>query len=182
MAPVDLGLVAIAIAKLYLSLSLSLSPALVHRHCNLNQRRRRSEPSQSQTLAPVVVPVLLELGIRHNKNSCKFIGREAGYNFGYGPHLRTRVAPKLNLPADFIQQQIDEMEARIRPLLDRKNPVLTEEPKSLVARVSAACDPFPKGQSGTLEGMVQGPPSCSAAGMGVSLDIATPKCQSKANT
>ncbi|KAL7224203.1 hypothetical protein ACSBR1_025631 [Camellia fascicularis] len=40
--------------------------------------------------------------IGHNKNSGKFIGREAGYNSGYGPHLRTRVALKLNLPADFI--------------------------------------------------------------------------------
>ncbi|KAI8001755.1 hypothetical protein LOK49_LG09G02175 [Camellia lanceoleosa] len=67
--------------------------------------------------------------IGHDKNSCKFIGREAGCNSVYGPHLRTGVAPKLNLPAEFIQQQIDEMEARIRPLLGRKHHVLTEEPE-----------------------------------------------------
>ncbi|KAL7172331.1 hypothetical protein ACSBR2_031929 [Camellia fascicularis] len=58
--------------------------------------------------------------IGHDNKSCKFTGREAGRNSGYGPHLRTGVASKLNLPVDFIQKQIDEMEARIRPLLGRK--------------------------------------------------------------
>ncbi|KAI7980398.1 Uncharacterized protein LOK49_Contig153G00003 [Camellia lanceoleosa] len=99
--------------------------------------------------------------IGHDNKSCKFTGREAGRNSEYGPHLKIGVAPKLNLPVDFIQKQIDEMEARIRPLLGRKTQTMTVESKVLVARKYDAREHSSQGQFGTLEGVVQGPLSCS---------------------
>ncbi|KAL7165871.1 hypothetical protein ACSBR2_036691 [Camellia fascicularis] len=55
--------------------------------------------------------------IGHDKNSCKFVSREAGRLSSYGLEMRIGVTKNIGLPVEFYRHQIDELEARLRSLL-----------------------------------------------------------------
>ncbi|KAI8032207.1 hypothetical protein LOK49_LG01G03075 [Camellia lanceoleosa] len=91
--------------------------------------------------------------IGHEKSSCKFVLREEGQTSGYGPGLRTGVAKNLGLSVAYYQDQIDEMEAQLRPFLRQPySPILKEgntvhvnqaTNQSRTTTVGAPCSPPP---------------------------------------
>ncbi|KAI8004406.1 Myosin-6 [Camellia lanceoleosa] len=61
----------------------------------------------------------LSLLIAHDRKACKFVTREEGMGSGYGPDLRTGIARSTGLPVEYYKQRMDEMDIRLRPLLNR---------------------------------------------------------------
>ncbi|KAI8021569.1 hypothetical protein LOK49_LG03G01640 [Camellia lanceoleosa] len=57
--------------------------------------------------------------IGHDRRVCKFVTREVGSTSGYGPELRTRIARSTGLPVEHYRKQVDTLEAKIQPLLNR---------------------------------------------------------------
>lgn len=55
--------------------------------------------------------------IGHENKNCKFVSREAGERFGYGPELHTGRVRQSVIPIEEIRQQVDEAEARVNLLL-----------------------------------------------------------------
>ncbi|KAI8002451.1 hypothetical protein LOK49_LG08G01448 [Camellia lanceoleosa] len=57
--------------------------------------------------------------IGHDKKACKFVTREEGMGSGYGSDLPTGIARSTGLLVEYYKQQVDEMDIRLRPLLNR---------------------------------------------------------------
>ncbi|KAL7242727.1 hypothetical protein ACSBR1_015169 [Camellia fascicularis] len=55
----------------------------------------------------------------HDRRVCKFVTRVEGSVSGYGLELWTGVARSTGLPVEHYRKQVDSMEARIRPVLNR---------------------------------------------------------------
>lgn len=55
--------------------------------------------------------------IGHNNSSYKFVSREEGKKFGYGPELRTSRASRLDIPMQEVCKWVDKAEERVRNLV-----------------------------------------------------------------
>ncbi|KAL7184403.1 hypothetical protein ACSBR2_026540 [Camellia fascicularis] len=96
--------------------------------------------------------------IGHDRKACKFVTREEGMRSGYGPELRTGIARSTGLPVDYYKQRVDEMDLRLRPLLNRfrEQPAGTSAPKATTVARGLEGWEEEAGQSGA--GRVRGKP------------------------
>ncbi|KAI8030898.1 hypothetical protein LOK49_LG01G01518 [Camellia lanceoleosa] len=72
----------------------------------------------------VTKPILRGFSLRsgparlgHDRHSCKFVSREAGNKFGYGPQLRTGIARLTGFPIEYYRKKVDDLVDSVRPVL-----------------------------------------------------------------
>ncbi|XP_028118721.1 uncharacterized protein LOC114316258 isoform X2 [Camellia sinensis] len=79
-----------------------------------------------QMMALYSLVVFSEFGwsgrIGHDKNSCKFVSREAGRQSDYGLEMRTGVARNIGLPVEFYRHQINELSQKTKQKFDSGTP------------------------------------------------------------
>ncbi|KAL7253699.1 hypothetical protein ACSBR1_008112 [Camellia fascicularis] len=60
--------------------------------------------------------------IGHKRTGCKFVSRDEGRASRYGPDLRTGIARSSGLSIEHYRKIVDDMDARLQPLLHRYQP------------------------------------------------------------
>ncbi|KAI8004778.1 hypothetical protein LOK49_LG08G02431 [Camellia lanceoleosa] len=92
--------------------------------------------------------------IGHERNVCKFVSRDKGQAFGYGPGLRTGIARSSGLPVEHHREKVDKLAARIQPNLNHSSPAQPSSEFVVACRNEAGVQVVKGLEAGTKSGMV----------------------------